>query len=67
MSCLPSNVSLIVKGGPSAGLVNICKYTVPDFFLMCCFKRRGSTKVVKSICFLNLLKKKSFKNPSMDF
>lgn len=63
MSCLPSNVSFIVKGGPSADLVNICKYTVPDFFLICCFNRRGSTKVVKSICFLNLLKKKVLKIP----
>lgn len=52
MSCLPSNISLIAEGGPSAGSVNICKCTGPDFSLICCFNGRGSAKVMKSMRFL---------------
>lgn len=54
MSCLPGNVSLIVEGGPSADVLNICKCTVPDFFLIRCFNRRGSAKVMKNMRVLHI-------------
>lgn len=47
VSCLSSNISLIVEGGPPADLVNVYKCPVPDLFSICCFNRRGSAKVMK--------------------